>query len=76
MIMKALLLLLVCTGSSVFGFPSAGSVDLHRVAGEQYWWKFPKSDCAYDDVSPQPSCGKANKGNVEKLQACCSGTAG
>lgn len=41
---------------------------------EQYWWKFPKADCGYDDVSPQPSC--IIKGNVPALKACCLKTEG
>ena len=36
-----------------------------------YWWNYTKSDCGYDDVSPQPSCGKASKGDVEGLKKCC-----
>jgi len=41
-----------------------------------YWWKFPASDCGYDDVSPQPACGPANKGNVTGLEECCTATEG
>lgn len=44
--------------------------------GEVYWWKFIHADCGYDDVSPQPACGKAAKGNVAGLEACCLKTSG
>ena len=40
-------------------------------ADSVYWWNYTKSDCAYDDISPQPSCGKASKGDVEGLKKCC-----
>lgn len=51
-------------------------INLAFVAGEQYWWKFTHADCEYDDVSPQPSCGKAHKGDVEALKTCCLQTSG
>ena len=41
-----------------------------------YWWHFVKADCGYDDVSPQPSCGHAGKGDVAALKACCLATTG
>ena len=40
--------------------------------GSQYWWAYPKSDCGYDDVAPQPACGQAAGGDVTKLKACCT----
>ena len=43
---------------------------------DNYWWKYPGSDCGYDDVSPQPACGPKNKGNVAGLEACCLATKG
>ena len=41
-----------------------------------YYWSFPKSDCGYDDVKPQPACGLSSKGDVEALKACCAATSG
>ena len=41
-----------------------------------YWWNYTHSDCGYDDVSPQPACGAAGKGDVEALKKCCVATSG
>jgi hexosaminidase len=43
---------------------------------DNFWWRFNNSDCGYDDVSPQPDCGKKNVGNVASLQECCLQTSG
>ena len=45
-------------------------------AADTYWWKFEKTDCGYDDVSPQPACGAQHKGDVDNLKACCAATKG
>ena len=41
-----------------------------------FWWNYTHADCGYDDVSPQPACGKAHKGDVDALKACCIATDG
>ena len=43
----------------------------------QFWWNFTQSDCAYDDVTPQPACGaRHHSGNIEALKLCCLATSG
>lgn len=49
---------------------------LAPTSGTVYWWNYTKSDCGYDDVSPQPACGRRSKGDVEALKSCCIATAG
>lgn len=47
-----------------------------EIGADQYWWKYASSDCAYDDVDPQPACGEKGKGDVTALQKCCLSTTG
>eukprot|EP00756_Hemistasia_phaeocysticola_P016550 Hpha_TRINITY_DN15482_c6_g2::TRINITY_DN15482_c6_g2_i5::g.172750::m.172750/K12373/HEXA_B; hexosaminidase len=42
-----------------------------QVSAAQYWWRFPKSDCAYDDVA-----GSCQGQSVEGCKAMCTKTAG
>ena len=56
-------LLILCVGAAT-------------AAADTYWWKFEKTDCGYDDVSPQPACGAQHKGDVDNLKACCAATKG
>ncbi len=56
--------------------PAFEGVFVRTEAPGQYWWRYPGSDCGYDDVAPQPACGVASKGNVPALEACCLATAG
>ena len=42
----------------------------------QFWWNFTQSDCAYDDVTPQPACARQHKGDIEALKLCCLATSG
>ena len=39
-------------------------------------WQFPKSDCGYDDVHPQPSCSHRGLHDLDALKKCCLATAG
>ena len=41
-----------------------------------YYYVFPKHDCPFHDVSPQPACGAKSKGNLDGLKACCAATPG
>ena len=34
------------------------------------------ADCEKIDLDPQPACSGAAQGNVDKMKACCTGTAG
>ena len=46
-------------------------------SAENYWWKFAKTDCGYDDISPAPACGRPkNAGDIPALEACCLATKG
>eukprot|EP00750_Incisomonas_marina_P026139 INCI5875.16.p1 GENE.INCI5875.16~~INCI5875.16.p1 ORF type:complete len:713 (-),score=89.44 INCI5875.16:334-2472(-) len=37
-----------------------------------HWWHFPRSDCGYTDVKPQPACARGNvRGKVDVLKSCC-----
>ena len=47
----------------------ASSTCIHR-------WQFPKSDCGYDDITPQPSCSHRGLHDVDALKKCCLATAG
>ena len=41
-----------------------------------YYYVFPKHDCPFHDVAPQPACGAKSKGNLDGLKACCAATPG
>lgn len=41
-----------------------------------YWWQFPKADCGYDDVAPQPSCSHRGLHDLAALKKCCLATPG
>lgn len=56
--------------------PTSGSGAATTAGDAVYWWPYPTSDCGYDDVDPQPACGKEHKGDVAGLEACCLATSG
>ena len=39
-------------------------------------WQFPKADCGYDDVAPQPSCSHRGLHDLAALKKCCLATPG
>ena len=45
-------------------------------AAEDYWWKYPSSDCNKVDVQPQPACAGNGSvwGDVAALERCCAAT--
>ena len=58
----------------VSALPTSGSGAATTAGDAVYWWPYPTSDCGYDDVDPQPTCGKEHKGDVAGLEACCLAT--
>ena len=42
----------------VSALPTSGSGAATTAGDAVYWWPYPTSDCGYDDVDPQPTCGK------------------
>ena len=66
--LQLFLLMLVAVAAIL---PGAQSDDVGLVTS--YWWRYPSSDCGYDDVSPAQSC----KGNsVAQCKALCLATHG